>query len=55
MQPRSVWLLLRGLALVLLLTLLLLRVATPRRRVTSGVRLTPAVPPAPDARRQGME
>ncbi len=44
MQPKSVWLVLRGLALVLLLTLFLLRVATPRTHVTPGNALTPSRP-----------
>ena len=50
-MPRlSLLLLLRGLGLALLLTLLLLHLATPRTTVTPGDRLTPAGPA-----RQGRE
>jgi hypothetical protein len=50
MQRQSLWLVARGLALVLLLTLFLLRVATPRTYVIPGEQVSP-----PGAVKQGKE
>jgi hypothetical protein len=44
MQRQSLLLVLRGLGLALLITLLLVHVATPRTYVTPGDRLTPTGP-----------
>jgi hypothetical protein len=50
MQRRSWWLVARGLAVLLLLTLFLLRVATPRTYVIPGDRVGP-----PGAAKAGKE